>query len=222
MTLLEVVKEAQARGLRYVAITDHLRFAQAIPGLSPDDLRRQIEEIHRINESLRDFRLLCGVEANIGRDGSVDVPRDLLSELDLVIASVHTHFRLSKKEMTERIVRAVEDEAVDVLGHPTGRLIGERPAYEADWDEVFRRAAKSGTLLEVNANPQRLDLPSDLIRRALEYGVRFIVGTDAHAPDHLDFLEYGVLTLRRGWAQTKDVLNTLPVEVFLSARKRGR
>ena len=222
MTLLEVVKEAQARGLRYVAITDHLRFAQAIPGLSPDDLRRQIEEIHRINESLRDFRLLCGVEANIGRDGSVDVPRDLLSELDLVIASVHTHFRLSKKEMTERIVRAVEDEAVDVLGHPTGRLIGERPAYEADWDEVFRRAAKSGTLLEVNANPQRLDLPSDLIRRALEYGVRFIVGTDAHAPDHLDFLEYGVLTLRRGWAQTKDVLNTLPVEAFLSARKRGR
>ncbi len=222
MTLLEVVEEAQARGLRYVAITDHLRFAQAIPGLSPDDLRRQIAEIHRINESLRDFRLLCGVEANIGKDGSVDVPRDLLPELDLVIASVHTHFRLSKKEMTERLVRAVEDEAVDVLGHPTGRLIGERPAYEADWDEVFRRAAKAGTLLEVNANPQRLDLPSDLIRRALDFGVRFILGTDAHAPDHLDFLEYGVLTLRRGWAQTKDVLNTLPVEAFLSARKRGR
>ncbi len=222
MTLLEVVEEARARGLRYVAITDHLRFAQAIPGLSPDDLRRQIEEIHRINESLRDFRLLCGVEANIGRDGSLDVPRDLLPELDLVIASVHTHFRLSKKEMTERLVRAVEDEAVDVLGHPTGRLIGERPAYEADWDEVFRRAAKSGTLIEVNANPQRLDLPSDLIRRALDFGVRFILGTDAHAPEHLEFLEYGVLTLRRGWAQSKDVLNTLPVAAFLAARKRGR
>jgi len=116
----------------------------------------------------------------------------------------------------------VEDEAVDVLGHPTGRLIGERPAYEADWDEVFRRAAKAGTLLEVNANPQRLDLPADLIRRALEYGVRFIVGTDAHAPEHLDFLEYGVLTLRRGWARSKDVLNTLPLEAFLAARKRGR
>lgn len=222
MSLPEVVDAARARGLRYVAITDHMRFAQAIPGLSPDDLRRQIEEIQRLNESLKDFRLLCGVEANIARDGTVDVPRDLLSQIDLVIASVHTHFRLSKKEMTERLVRAVEDEGVDVLGHPTGRLIGERPAYEADWDEVFRRAAKAGTALEVNANPQRLDLPADLIRRALEYGVKFILGTDAHAQEHLDFLEYGVLTLRRGWAESKDVLNTLPLEAFLAALKRGR
>jgi DNA polymerase (family 10) len=222
MSLLEAVEAGRARGLRYMAITDHMRFAQAIPGLSVDDLRRQIEEIHRLNESLKDLRLLCGVEANIGKDGTVDVPRELLSELDLVIASVHTHFRLSKKEMTARLLRAVEDEGVDVLGHPTGRLIGERPAYEVDWDEVFRRAAKAGTILEVNANPQRLDLPADLIRRALEYGVRFIVGTDAHAPEHLDFLEYGVLTLRRGWAQSKDVLNTLPLEAFLAARKRGR
>ncbi|MEN3009733.1 MAG: DNA polymerase/3'-5' exonuclease PolX [Candidatus Bipolaricaulaceae bacterium] len=222
MDLWAAVEAARARGLRYIAITDHLRFAQAIPGLSPDDLRRQIEAIRRLNETLKDVRLLCGVEANIGKDGAVDVPRDLLSELDLVIASVHTHFRLSKKEMTERLVRAVEDEGVDVLGHPTGRLIGERPAYEADWDEVFRRAAKAGTALEVNANPQRLDLPADLIRRALEYGVRFVLGTDAHAPEHLDFLEYGVLTLRRGWAEAEDVLNTLPVEAFLAALKRGR
>lgn len=222
MSLLELVEAARARGFRYVAVTDHIRFAQAIPGLSPDDLRRQIEEIREINESLKDFRLICGVEANIGRDGTVDVPRDLLPELDLVIASVHTHFRLSKKEMTERLVRAVENEGVDVLGHPTGRLIGERPAYDADWDEVFRRAAKSGTALEVNANPQRLDLSADLIRRALEYGVKFILGTDAHASEHLDFLEYGVLTLRRGWAEAKDVLNTLPLEALLSALKRGR
>lgn len=222
MSLLELVEAARARGFRYVAVTDHIRFAQAIPGLSPDDLRRQIEEIREINESLKGFRLICGVEANIGRDGTVDVPRDLLPELDLVIASVHTHFRLSKKEMTERLVRAVENEGVDVLGHPTGRLIGERPAYDADWDEVFRRAAKSGTALEVNANPQRLDLSADLIRRALEYGVKFILGTDAHASEHLDFLEYGVLTLRRGWAEAKDVLNTLPLEALLSALKRGR
>ncbi|MFN3347128.1 MAG: PHP domain-containing protein, partial [Candidatus Bipolaricaulaceae bacterium] len=222
MGLREAAEAARARGLRYIAVTDHLRFAQAIPGLSPDDLRRQIEEIRRLNEELGDFRVLCGVEANIAKDGAVDVPRDLLSELDLVIASVHTHFRLSKKEMTERLVRAVEDEGVDVLGHPTGRLIGERPAYEADWDEVFRRAAKAGTALEVNANPQRLDLPADLIRRALDYGVRFLLGTDAHAPEHFDFLEYGVLTLRRGWARAADVLNTLTVEAFLSALKRGR
>ncbi len=111
---------------------------------------------------------------------------------------------------------------MDVLGHPTGRLIGERPAYEVDWDEVFRRAAKAGTALEVNANPQRLDLPADLIRRALDYGVKFVLGTDAHALEHFDFLEYGVLTLRRGWARAADVLNTLPVESLLSALKRGR
>lgn len=222
MSLSEAVEAARARGLRYIAITDHLRFAQAIPGLSPDDLRRQIEEIHELDERLGGFRVLCGVEANIGRDGSVDVPRDLLSSLDLVIASVHIHFRLSKKEMTERLVRAVEDEGVDVLGHPTGRLIGERPPYEVDWDEVFRRAAKAGTALEVNANPQRLDLPADLIRRALEHGVRFLLGTDAHAPEHFGFLEYGVLTLRRGWAEASHVLNTLAVEAFLTALKRGR
>ncbi len=222
MSLLEVAQAGRARGLRYIAITDHMRFAQAIPGLSAEDLRRQVEEIRSLNESLKDFCLLCGVEANIGKDGTVDVPRDLLPELDLVIASVHTHFRLSKKEMTERLLRAVEDEGVDVLGHPTGRLIGERPAYEVDWDEVFRRAAKAGTALEVNANPQRLDLPADLIRRALEYGVKFVLGTDAHAVEHLDFLEYGVLTLRRGWARATDVLNTLSVESLLSALKRGR
>lgn len=222
MSLVEAAEAAQARGFRYIAITDHLRFAQAIPGLSGEDLRRQIEEIRRLNDKLVGVRLLCGVEANIAKDGTVDVPRELLPLLDLVIASVHTHFRLSKKEMTERLVRAVEDEAVDVLGHPTGRLIGERPAYEADWDEVFRRAAKAGTALEINANPQRLDLPAELIRRALDHGVRFLLGTDAHAPEHLDFLEYGVLTLRRGWAEAKDVLNTLPVEALLSALKRGR
>lgn len=222
MGLLEAVEAARARGLKYLTLTDHLRFAQAIPGLSPDDLRRQIEEVHKLHETLGDFRVLCGVEANIGRDGSVDVPRDLLPALDLVIASVHTHFRLSKKEMTERLVRAVEDEGVDVLGHPTGRLIGERPPYEADWDEVFRRAAKAGTALEVNANPQRLDLPAELVRRALEHGVRFLLGTDAHAPEHFDFLEYGVLTLRRGWAEPQDVLNTLSVEALLSALKWGR
>lgn len=109
-----------------------------------------------------------------------------------------------------------------MLAHPTGRLIGERPAYEENWDEVFHRAAKAGTALEVNANPQRLDLHADLIRQAIGIGVKLIIGTDAHAPEHFDFLTYGVLTLRRGWAEARHVLNTLSVEKFLGARKRGR
>ena len=221
MTLEDLVGAARRRGLRGLAITDHLKFAAAIPGLTPDDLRRQIERVRRIGETAG-LRLLTGVEANIARNGSVDVPRDLLRDLDLVIASVHTHLRLGRAEMTERLVRAVEDEGVDVLGHPTGRLLGERPACEADWDEVFRRAAKAGTALEVNAHPQRLDLPWDLIRRALGHGVVLAIGTDAHLEPHLDYLELGVLTARRGWATAKDLLNTQSGERILSARKRGR
>lgn len=221
MTIEELVAAARRRGLRGVAVTDHLKFAAAIPGLTPDDLRRQIATVRRIGETAG-LLLLTGVEANIARDGSVDVPRDLLRDLDLVIASVHTHLRLSRAEMTERLVRAVEDAGVDVLGHPTGRLLGERPSYEADWDEVFRRAAKAGAALEVNAHPQRLDLPWDLIRRALGFGVVLAIGTDAHLEPQLDHLELGVITARRGWATAKDVLNAQPWESILSARKRGR
>ncbi len=220
-TLPAMARAAAERGLRAIAITDHLRFAQAIPGLSADDLRRQIEEVRRRNETAG-LTLLTGVEANIARDGTVDVPRDLLKDLDLVIASVHTHLRLGRKEMTDRLLRAVEDEGVDILGHPTGRLIGERPPCEADWDEVFRRAAKTGTALEVNAHPQRLDLGAELIRRAIGFGARLAIGTDAHDVGHLDFLEFGVITARRGWATAEHILNTLPVEDLLAARKRGR
>jgi DNA polymerase (family 10) len=220
-SLAEMAQAARARGLSYIAITDHFRFSQAIKGLSPEDLLQQLEEIARLNEGFSDFHILSGVEANVGRDGTLDVPREILRQLDLVVAALHSHFRLPKREMTLRLVRAVEDEEVDVLAHPTGRLIGERPAYEADWDEVFHRAAKAGTALEVNATPQRSDLGADLIRQALEIGVKLVLGTDAHAPEHLDFLEYGVLTLRRGWAEARHVLNTRPLEGFLAARKRG-
>ncbi|MFH1609392.1 MAG: DNA polymerase/3'-5' exonuclease PolX [Candidatus Bipolaricaulota bacterium] len=222
VSLPDLARAAEGRGLTAIAITDHLKFAQAIPGLSAGDLRRQIEEVRRLNEEMKGLVLLTGVEANIARNGTVDVPRDLLRDLDIVIASVHTYFRLKKKEMTERIVRAVEDEAVDILGHPTGRLIGERAPYDADWDEVFRRATKTGTALEVNAHPQRLDLCPELIRRALGFGVRLALGTDAHVLEHFGFLELGVITARRGWATANQVLNTLPVESLLAARKRGR
>jgi|Deesub1362B_J571_1020462.scaffolds.fasta_scaffold02115_3 DNA polymerase (family 10) len=217
----ELAEAARARGLTYIAVTDHYKFSQAIRGVTADDLLRQLDEIARLNEELKGFRVLSGVEANIQRDGSLDVPAELLRRVEVVIAAVHSHFRLSKRQMTERLVRAVEHELVDILGHPTGRLIGERPPYEADWQEVLHRAAKSGTALEVNANPQRLDLAAPMIREALEVGVRLAIGTDAHAPEHLDFLELGVLTCRRGWAESGQVLNCLSWEEFLAARKRG-
>ncbi|HIQ00482.1 TPA: DNA polymerase/3'-5' exonuclease PolX, partial [Candidatus Bipolaricaulota bacterium] len=220
-TIEEMAEEAKRRGLSYIAVTDHFRFSQAIRGLSQEDLLRQVEEIERLNERLRGIRILSGVEANIARDGSIDVPERLLKRVDLVIASVHSHFRIPKKEMTKRLIRAVENEYVDVLGHPSGRLIGERPPYEADWEEVFHRAAKAGTILEVNANPQRLDLSAAHIREAIGVGVRLLIGTDAHAPEHLDFLELGVITCRRGWAEAEDVVNSLPWEGVLAARKRA-
>lgn len=137
-----MARAAAERGLRAIAITDHLRFAQAIPGLSADDLRRQIEEVRRRNET--GLTLLTGVEANIARDGTVDVPRDLLKDLDLVIASVHTHLRLGRTEMTNRLLRAVEDEGVDILGHPTGRLIGERPPARRTGTRCFAGQRRRG------------------------------------------------------------------------------
>ncbi len=216
-SLEEMAEAANARGLATIAITDHYRFSQVIGGVSADDLRRQIDEIARMNEKLKGLHILTGVEANVDRNGVLDVPKKLLRELDLVIVAVHSHFRLSRDEMTERLIRAVEAESVDVLAHPTGRKIGERPAYEADWEKVFERAAKMGTALEINANPIRLDLSAEHVRQAIDAGAKLIIGTDAHVPEHYDFLEFGVLTARRGWAEAKDVLNTLPVDELLKA-----
>ena len=218
----EMVSAARARGLSYIAVTDHFRFAEVIGGLCVDDLRRERDEIESVNERLKGFRILCGVEANIGKAGALDVPGDLMGELDLVVAAVHSHFRLSRKESTDRLLRAIDTEGVDILAHPTGRKIGQRPAVDADWDRIFRRAAETGVALEINANPERLDLQASLIREAIAAGARLTIGTDAHAPDHLDFLELGVLTARRGWAAADQVLNTLAVDEFLAALRRSR
>jgi len=214
-SLAEMVEAARARGLAAIAITDHYRFSQVIGGLSADDLRRQIDEIARMNTELSELRLLAGVEANIARDGSIDVPNRLLKLLDFVIVAVHSHFRLSRDEMTERLIKAVETEGVHLLAHPTGRKIGERPAYEADWAAVFERAARAGTALEINANPIRLDLRAEHVRQAIDAGAKLAIGTDAHVPEHFDFAEFGLLTARRGWAEAKDVLNTLPADALL-------
>jgi len=206
-SLGEMVQAARQRGHEYIAITDHALFAEVIGGLTADGLRRQIDEIAALNETLDGFCVLTGVEANIQQDASLDVPDDLLARLDVVIAAVHSHFRLPRDEMTARLLRAVEHEHVDILAHPTGRKIGERPAYDADWDAVFEAAAAHGTALEVNANPIRLDLNADLIRRAVGAGATIAIGTDAHVPDHFDFLRLGVITARRGWATKSNVLN---------------
>jgi DNA polymerase (family 10) len=219
-SLEEMVDAARRRGLQYVAITDHAKFAEVIGGLTPDRLARQLDEIARLDETLRGFTILSGIEANIQPDGSLDMPDALLARLDLVIASIHTHFRQSREEMTARLVAACENEHVDVLGHPTTRKIGERPPIDADWDAVFEAAGKHGVAMEVNANPLRLDLHADLVRRAIDAGAMLSIGTDAHAPDHYAFMPLGVLTARRGWATKADVLNARPVRSLHRRRTR--
>ena len=218
-SLEEMAKAAMELGYRYIAVVDHFRFAQAIPGLGPEELARQMEAIQELNRKLKGFRLLSGIEANILPDGTIDVPRELLRELEVVVAAIHTHMRMPKKEMTKRLLSAIENEDVDIIAHPSGRLIGERSAYEVDWEEVFRRAAKYGTILEVNANPQRLDLCAEHVREAIDTGVKLALGTDAHHPDHLRFMRYGILTARRGWAEAKDVINTLSLDKLLAMFK---
>jgi DNA polymerase (family 10) len=209
-SLEEMVVAARARGFEYIAITDHARFAEVIGGLTPDGLRAQIDAIAKLNETLSGFRVLAGIEVNIQPDGSLDMPDEILAKLDWVVASVHSHFRQTKEEMTARLIRAVSNEHVDCLAHPTGRKIGERPPYDADWDIVFRAAAEHACTLEINANPIRLDLSAELVRRAIATGCRLAIGSDAHAPEHFDFLRLGILTARRGWATAKDVVDALP------------
>ena len=205
----QMARAAKDLGLSHIAITDHYRFSRIVNGLSADDLASQMDEIGQLNEKLKGFRLLRGVEANIDREGSIDVPEKLLANLDIVVAAVHAHFHMERDEMTRRLVRAVKNPYVDVLAHPTGRKMGERASYEADWDEVFAHAAESGTALEINSNPQRLDLSAQLARKALGAGAHLSIGSDAHSPGHFAFLRLGVITARRGWAEKKDVLNSL-------------
>ncbi|MEN6369374.1 MAG: DNA polymerase/3'-5' exonuclease PolX [Thermotogota bacterium] len=220
-SIADMVAAARARGLKYIAITDHTRFAEIIGGLNVDDVAGQIDAIGKLNKTLRGFHVLTGIEVNIQPDGSLDLPDDILAALDVVVAAVHSHFRLGKDEMTARLQRACENEHVDILAHPTGRKIGERPPYDADWDAVFAAAAKTGTALEINANPIRLDLSAELVRRALAAGCKLSIGSDAHAPEHFDFLRLGVLTARRGWAQAKDVVNAGDSVGLCAFDKRG-
>jgi len=210
-SLGEMVEAARARGLEYIAVTDHARFAEIVGGHTPETLQAQVEQIAAQNATLRGFRVLSGVEANIQPDGSLDMPDDVLAKLDWVVASVHSHFRQTKGEMTARLVRAIQNEHVDCIAHPTGRKIGERPPYDADWDAVFQAAAEAGTALEINANPIRLDLSAELARRAVQAGCTLAMGSDAHAPDHFDFLRLGLLTARRGWATRDNVQNVYPI-----------
>ncbi|UCG23665.1 MAG: DNA polymerase/3'-5' exonuclease PolX [Chloroflexota bacterium] len=216
MSIVEMARAAEARGCRHIVIADHSVSLGIANGLSVERLQSQAEEIRDANAAMGpDFTVLHGTEMEIKADGSLDYPDDVLKELDFVIASLHVGLRQPRKQVMSRILTAINNPHVDMIGHPTGRLIPDRPAADLDMEEILQAAAASRTIIEINANPQRLDLRDIHVRRAIELGVKLAINTDAHHSDHLALMHYGVAMAQRGWATPADVVNTWPVERLL-------
>ena len=209
--MLEMGEAARALGYDYLAICDHTVSVGAVTGLDADGVRRQGEEIAAANEALVPFRLLRGTECDIRRDGSLDLPEDVLADLEWVQASVHGGQRGSREELTKRVLAALESPYVSALSHPTGRLINHRPPNALDLEAVFARLAETGRAVEVNGLPPRLDLRDEHVRLAREAGVPIVVNTDAHSPRGLENMILAVATARRGGAGPEDVVNTRPL-----------
>ena len=223
LSIRELAEAARARGLEYIAITDHTRSLTIASGLDPERLRAQMAEIRRVDAALEGISLLCGAEVDILADGSLDLPDDLLAELDLVSVAVHAHFDQPRAAMTKRLIRAIEHPAVTMLCHPTARALGRRPPIEADFDAVIEACVRSRTILEIDSQPHRLDLPDALVKRAIEAGARVAIDSDAHTAEELGYLaSYGIGVARRGWATASDVVNAQPADRALAELRRIR
>ena len=219
----DVVSAAVAKGYEYIAITDHSQSLRIANGLSPERLRTQIEVVRKADElGGGRVRVLAGSEVDIKADGSLDFPSSLLKDLDIVIGSVHSRFKMEKNEMTKRVVTAVSSGQIDILGHPTGRLIGKRAPYALDLEKVFSAARDSGVCMELNSFPDRLDLADANCRHAMNSGVKVAIATDAHSVEQMDYIKYGITTARRGWLEAKDVLNTVRGKDILKQLHGGR
>jgi DNA polymerase (family 10) len=225
-TLGEMAEAARHAGMQYLGIADHSRSLRMAGGLTVERVREQWAKIDALNKKLgKDFRLFKGTECDILADGSLDFPDDVLAGFDYVVASVHSHFRMPREEMTARIVRAVSNPRVTMLGHPTGRLLLARDSYAVDLDAVIDAAAKAGTMIEINANPHRLDLDAVHCRRARQKGVTIVINPDAHSTAGLADVSFGVGVARRAWLTPSDLLNTAPRDAVAgrleAARARG-
>jgi DNA polymerase (family 10) len=207
-TIAEMAAGARARGYDYIALTDHSRRVAMAHGLDPARLSRQIQDIDRLNKTLNGFTILKGIEVDILKDGGLDLPDSILARLDIVVAAVHSHFDLSQEAQTDRIICTMRNRHVSIVGHPTGRLIGEREPCAVDMDRVIAAARDLGCHLEINAEPERLDLNDVHARAAKEMGVKMAISTDAHSTDALAYMRFGIDQARRGWLTAADVLNT--------------
>jgi DNA polymerase (family 10) len=214
-----MAEAAQKRGYKYIAITDHSQSLKFAGGLIEERLREQVEEIQKLNQELKDFTILSGIEVDIKSDGSLDFSDEILSKLDVVIAAIHSGFKQESKIITERIIKALQNRFVNIIAHPTGRLIGYRESYQVDINEMMEVAVKTGTILEINAYPERLDLNDIYCRMAKEKGVQLAIETDAHSIEGLTFMDLGVAVARRGWLEEKEVINTLPLDKLLKRLK---
>ncbi len=221
----EMARAAQALGLEYIAITDHTQGLAMTGGMNEKEFADQAKEIDALNYKLQitsyKLRILKSAEVNIKKDGSLDLADEALAQMDFAGASVHSHFELSVKEQTKRLIKAIEHPLIDIIFHPTARLLNKRPAIVADWSEVIAAAKENGAALEIDAAPERLDLHDELIRQCVNAGVLLSIGSDAHSPDGFMALKLGLAQARRGWAEKKNILNTLPVEQILEKLKRN-
>ncbi|MCL5005898.1 MAG: DNA polymerase/3'-5' exonuclease PolX [Acidobacteria bacterium] len=213
----EMAEAAKQLGYQYILITDHSKAVTIANGLDEKRAEENIKRIHAARKKVKDIEIWAGAEVDIMGDGRLDYPDELLKQFDIVLVSVHSRMNMPAAEMTARLLKALENPYVRILGHPTGRQILKRDPFQFDVEKVFEAAKKRGVILELNGNPERLDLNDRHVKLAKERGMKVIISTDAHHPSHFELMRYGVITARRGWLEKKDVLNTLPPEKLLAA-----
>jgi len=219
----EIAQAAIKMGYQYIGISDHTKFLRIEHGLDEKQLEQRNKKIDRINVKCQRLNVKCrilkGCEANILADGSIDIKDETLKNLDFVIAGVHSQFKMSQEKMTERIIKAMKNPNVDIISHPTGRILKRRDEYEIDFDKILKAAKETNTVLEINAYPERLDLKDVNIKKAKEMGVKMVINTDSHHIDQLRFMEFGIAQARRGWAEKEDIINTWPIDKLLKMLK---
>ena len=218
-TISEMVYACRVKGYEYVGIADHSESLRIAGGLTKSDLKCKKKEIEGLNKKLKNLVVLFGTEAEIDSNGNIDYNSEVLKGFDFVIAAIHSGFKQSKEQLTRRIVKACQNPNVDIIAHLTGRLWSTRDSYELDFEEVFKVAKDTNTILEINAFPNRLDLNDSLIRIARDKGIKFVINTDSHRTEHLGFMNFGVSMARRGWLEKQDVINTLPLDKLLRKLK---
>lgn len=219
-SILEMAEEAQKMGYEYLGISDHTKFLRIEHGLNEEQLAEQRKEIDKLNDKFQaakvKFKILQGAETNILNDGSIDIKDEALKKLDYALAGIHSNFKMEKKKMTERIIKAMKNPYIKIISHPTGRILKRRDGYQVDFEKLFRAAREFNVILEINSFPARLDLNDVNTKKAIETGIKLVINTDAHRREQLRYMEFGIVTARRGWVEKDDIVNTQPLEKLLN------